>query len=82
MPRPQKIWYWKNRKEWYVEIDGVRHRLGPDKKEAELKFYALKADPAPKAKVGSLEELFVKFILFCKAIQVISMTLSSRCVTL
>jgi integrase len=67
MPRPQKIWYWKNRKEWYVEIDGVRHRLGPDKKEAELKFYALKADPAPKAKVGSLEELFVKFILFCKA---------------
>jgi len=67
MPRPQKIWYWKKRKEWYIEIDGVRHRLGPDKKEAELKFHTLKADPAPKVNIGSLEELFVRFVLFCKA---------------
>ena len=67
MPRPQKIWYWKKRKEWYVEIEGVRHRLGPDKKEAELKFHTLKADPAPKVNLGSLEELFVRFVLFCKA---------------
>lgn len=44
MPRPQKIWYWKARKEWCVKIDGIRHRLGPDKKAAEDKFHALMLD--------------------------------------
>ncbi len=41
MPRPQKIWYWKARKEWCVKIDGIRHRLGPDKKAAQDKFHEL-----------------------------------------
>ena len=66
MPRPQKIWYWKKRKEWYVEIGGVRHRLGPDKSEAMQKYGLLLSDPPPKVKIGSAEELFVKFILFCQ----------------
>ena len=44
MPRPQKIWYWKARKEWCLKIDGIRHRLGPDKKAAEDKFHALMLD--------------------------------------
>lgn len=67
MPRPQKPWYWKKRKQWYVEIGGERHRLGPDKEDAMRKFHALMAEPPVKVKVGSVEELFVKFILFCKA---------------
>jgi integrase len=41
MPRPQKIWYRKARKEWCVKIEGILHRLGPDKKTAETKFHEL-----------------------------------------
>jgi len=44
MPRPNKIWYWKARGEWCVKIDGKRHRLGPDKHAAEIKFHELMAN--------------------------------------
>lgn len=45
MPRTNKIWFWEARNEWCVKINRVRHRLGPDKAEAELRFHQLKAAP-------------------------------------
>ncbi len=45
MPRTNKIWFWKARNEWCVKIKRVRHRLGPDKAEAERRFHQLKAAP-------------------------------------
>lgn len=44
MPRPNKIWYWKARGEWCVKVDGKRHRLGPDKDKAEIRFHELMAN--------------------------------------
>lgn len=35
MARPHKIWFWKARGEWCVKIDNIRHRLGPDKDQAD-----------------------------------------------
>ncbi|MDB5338931.1 MAG: site-specific tyrosine recombinase XerC [Planctomycetaceae bacterium] len=49
--RPNKPWYRASRNEWYVKIDGVQHRLGPDKAEAERAFHLLMAGeehPAPE----------------------------------
>jgi integrase len=34
MARPHKPWYRKQTKQWYVELDGKQHPLGPDKQEA------------------------------------------------
>ena len=45
MPRPNKIWYWKARREWFVTIKGRRHRLGRNKKDAQLRFHQLMAAP-------------------------------------
>ena len=48
MPRPNKPWYRKDRKRWYVTINGVWHNLGPTKKEAMKKFHQLMAEPYAK----------------------------------
>ena len=45
MARPNKPWYRKSRKRWYVKINGVTHNLGPDKQEAMAKFHELMATP-------------------------------------
>jgi integrase len=45
MPRTPKPWFWEKRGEWCVNINGVRHRLGDDKEEADQKFHALMANP-------------------------------------
>jgi len=45
MARPNRIWWWNSRGEWAVNINGQRHRLGPDREEAERKFHELKAKP-------------------------------------
>ena len=47
MARPSKLWYRKDRKAWFVTIDGKRHNLGPDKKKAEKEFHKLMAADAP-----------------------------------
>jgi integrase len=44
MPRLNKPWYRKDRKSWYVTIDGRRHCLGKTKKEADQAFYDLMSD--------------------------------------
>ncbi len=41
MARIPKIWFRKDRKCWQVTIRGVRHNLGPNKKEATDRFHQL-----------------------------------------
>ena len=48
MPRQPKPWYRKDRDSWFVTIGGTRHNLGPDKKEAFTKFYAIMQEPELK----------------------------------
>jgi integrase len=48
MPRTNKIWWRKERNEWFVKIDGKLHRLGPDKEEAERQFHELMSKPKEK----------------------------------
>jgi len=57
MPRPNKPWLWAARGEWYVKIDKVRHRLGPDKDTAFRKFHDLMMQPpsTPVTRGGVLE---------------------------
>lgn len=62
MPRPQKIWYWKARKEWCVKINKIRQRLGPDKAEAERKFHELMAHPEKPVDPESVAALIDKFL--------------------
>ncbi|MEX2286044.1 MAG: hypothetical protein WD648_03080 [Planctomycetaceae bacterium] len=45
MGRRAHIWFWKKRRVWCVDIDRRRINLGPDKREAERQFHALKAKP-------------------------------------
>jgi hypothetical protein len=45
MARPPKPWWNEDRGEYNVNIRGERHRLGPDKEEAERKFHELMAKP-------------------------------------
>jgi len=66
-------WFWEARNEWYVTIRGERHRLGPDKTEAERQFHELMAKPPeapqPKAKPSgflTVAELFEKFLDWCQ----------------
>ena len=45
MARRPKPWWNDDRGEYNVNIRGERHRLGPDKDEAERKFHELMAKP-------------------------------------
>lgn len=45
MARSAKPWYRKDRKAWFVTIDGTRHNLGPDRTEAFRQFHALMREP-------------------------------------
>lgn len=64
MPRPPKPWYWRKRKEWFVTINRIRHRLGPDKPAAVQKFHELmtKPDkPVSRDTVVGLMDTFLEF---------------------
>ncbi len=52
MARQPKPWYRKDRDAWFVTVAGTRHNLGPDKKQAMERFYALMREPKT-AKVAS-----------------------------
>jgi len=43
MARPHKPWFRKQTRQWYVEIEGTQHCLGPDKDEAIGQFHDLMA---------------------------------------
>lgn len=50
MARPNKPWYWKARKGWYVKIEGTRYPLGPDRDEAFRRYHELMAKGPEQAK--------------------------------
>lgn len=66
MARQPKPWYRKDRKVWCVTVHGVRHVLGPKRKEAFEQFYALmrepRAEPQPVAADGDLAAIFDAFL--------------------
>jgi integrase len=45
MARTPKPWYRKDRKSWFVTVEGTRHNLGRNKQEAFQKFHELMAAP-------------------------------------
>jgi integrase len=57
MGRRPKPWYRKERKEWYVTINKVTHRLGESKKEAYEEFHKLMASDV-EVPSGSVWEIF------------------------
>jgi len=67
MARPNKIWYRKDRKNYYVTIDGRLYNLGKDKKLAEKKFHKLMAEEAPqRCDLISAVEVMDKFLVWCR----------------
>jgi len=62
MPRPNKPWYRKSRKRWYVKIDGTCHNLGPNKREAMQKFHELMAEPRHRAPTDSVVAILDAFV--------------------
>jgi integrase len=53
MPRRPSPWFWEERGQWVVNINRVRHYLGPNKKEAFEEFYRLMRQPADLPKVSA-----------------------------
>ena len=43
MPRPHRLWWWKQKGEYCVTIRGIRHRLGDDRAAAERRYHELLA---------------------------------------
>lgn len=75
MSRPNKVWFRKSHKAYYVEYEGVQHRLadGPEcqiqKKAAELAFARLIVSLAAADSLEtslSVSELFDKYLTFSK----------------
>jgi len=58
MARDPKPWYWKARKGWYVTINGKRHFLSTDKKEAKELFHDMMNAPEKRViRSGSVAEI-------------------------
>lgn len=66
MARTPKPWYWKSRKSWYVTINGERHNLGSDKKEAKDEFHRLMTSPTAKLKNDSAAAVLDDFLTWCE----------------
>jgi len=67
MARLPKPWYWKARKAWFVTIAGTRHFLAEDKKEAEIKFHQMMANPVQQnVRRDSLAILFDQYLVWTK----------------
>ena len=49
MARAPKPWFRKDRKAWFVTIDGQRHNLGRNRKTAFQQFHELMARPKKRA---------------------------------
>lgn len=62
MSRPNKPWFRKDRKRWYVKIDGTCHNLGTNKREAMQKFYELMATPRKRASNESVVAILDAFV--------------------
>jgi integrase len=70
MARPAKMWFRKQNKTWYVEIEGKQHNLGKDKKEAQKLFNKLmveRDENKPIQTQGLLAyDVACKFIVWCR----------------
>lgn len=69
MSRPSKIWYRKDRKTYYVRIEGVLHNLGKDKKEAQDRFHALMLErprEPTKSNTVTAAEVMDSFLVWTK----------------
>lgn len=66
MARTPKPWYWKARKSWYVTINGERHNLGSDKKEAMDEFHKLMASPSARLKNDAVAAVLDDFLTWCE----------------
>lgn len=64
MSRPNKIWYWKSRKHWFVTINGERHRLAADKETAKAEFHRLMLQQPAKPSSSSIAALLDAFVVF------------------
>jgi integrase len=70
--RIPKPWFREDRQAWYVTINGERHNLGPDEKEARRRFHELMARPEPQAPAPARPEgltvarVFDKFLDWCQ----------------
>lgn len=65
MARPHKLWYWKSRKTWCVNIGKVRHNLGSDKEAAVAAFHELMLKPK-EAPAGTYAQVCDLFLEWCK----------------
>lgn len=65
MARTPKPWYRKDRKAWFVTIDGQRHNLGADRKSAFQQFHILMAQPkkraVPSKSVAAIIDAFLEW---------------------
>lgn len=71
MARNPKPWWREDRQAWFVTINGDRHNLGPDEKEARRRFHELMArkdEPKPVKKIDGLTvaEVYDKYLSWCK----------------
>lgn len=77
MARTPKPWFREDRQAYFVTIGGVRHNLGPEKKEADRRFHELmsRADAAPSQPPApspsgtaplTVGEVFEKFLDWCQ----------------
>jgi integrase len=69
--RTPKPWWREDRRAWFVTIDGQRHNLGPDEKEAQRLFHELMGrkpeERKPVIKGGlTVAELYDKFLSWCQ----------------
>ena len=62
MARQNKIWWYKERKCFYVNINSKRHRLDPDRKKAEKMFHKLKSQEPQEVEPDSVGEVLDAFI--------------------
>jgi site-specific recombinase XerD len=69
MGRKPEMWYRKERKAWFVTINGQRHNLGGDKKKATTQFHKLMGEEAPKLvlKGNAAAAILDKFLLWVEA---------------
>jgi hypothetical protein len=67
MARQPRPWYRKDRRAWFVTIDGVRHNLGPEKKAPLEKFHQMMGEPRKRiAPSGSLVQIIDGFLKWCQ----------------
>lgn len=67
MARTPKPWYRKDRKAWFVTIDGQRHNLGAEREAAFQQFHEMMARPkkraVPSRSVAAIIDAFLEWTL-------------------